>query len=172
MDSGGEALETGGGHAGDGGGGSWVDMTNNATGCDQRPGVPCGWASTSNGAGNVCACRHGTWADGWTCEAPGAPTTAGPACPGVAGSDASVATDASHPVDSGASVDGAVSWVDMTNDTAACEHRTGTPCGWNPTDNGAGYTCACRHGAWAEGWTCEPAGAPSTPGPACPDAGL
>jgi hypothetical protein len=158
----------------DSGGGNWVDMTNNPSACHMRAGVACGWASANNNSGFTCACRHGTWAEGWSCEAPNAPVSAGPSCPGVVGSDGG-AGDASAN-DSGATDAGAHDagntdaggWVDMSNNAAACDHHDGTPCGWSPTPNGAGYTCACRHGTWADGWTCEAAGSPVTPGPSCP----
>jgi hypothetical protein len=47
-------------------------------------------------------------------------------------------------------------WVDMSDDPGACANRPGLPCGWSSVDQGAGYTCALRHPAWANGWTCEP----------------
>jgi hypothetical protein len=154
--------------------GGWVNMTDASAACDDLPGAPCGWSATNNGLGNTCACRHGTWADGWTCEAPNAPVTAGASCPGVVGT-----VDAALPplADAGGSDTGttgsadAGGWVDMSPSATACDNHPGTPCGWNATNNGSGYTCACRHGDWADGWTCEIANAPVTAGPACPDAG-
>jgi hypothetical protein len=75
--------------------------------------------------------------------------------------------DASKILDAGSNPD-AGGWVDMSNAPTGCDNHAGTPCGWTATNMGQGYTCACRHGDWADGWTCEAAGATVTPGPACP----
>lgn len=157
--------------------GNWVNMTGNAMGCDNKPGVPCGWSASNNGVGDLCACRHGTWADGWSCEAPNAPVTAGASCPGVVGTDDAGSNsndsggggvpDASKILDAGGNQD-AGGWIDMSNAPTGCDNHPGTPCGWTTTNMGQGYTCACRHGDWADGWTCEAAGATVTPGPSCP----
>jgi hypothetical protein len=167
------------GNSGDAG--DWINMTNNATGCDHHAGVACGWAASNNGVGYVCACRHGDWADGWTCDAKSAPTVAGASCPGVvttdAGTDSGTVTD-SGIIDSGTTKDtgttadgGSTGWVDMSNNPAGCDSKNGTPCGWNATNNNTGFSCACRRGDWADGWTCEKTGSATIPGPACPDAG-
>jgi hypothetical protein len=46
-------------------------------------------------------------------------------------------------------------WIDMTNNPRACENKAGTPCGWSPTNNNAGFTCGNRRSTWAVPWTCE-----------------
>jgi hypothetical protein len=143
--------------------GDWIDMTNNASGCHEHGGVACGWSATNNGSGSVCACRKGTWAEGWTCEPPTAAVTAGPSCPGVV-SDAGTTTDSGTKPDAGTTDAGG--WVDMSNNPSACDNHTGTPCGWNPTNNGTGHTCGCRHKTWAYPWTCEPSTVPVDP--TCP----
>jgi hypothetical protein len=65
--------------------GAWVDLSSNPAACVDEPNVPCGWAPTNDGAGYTCACRHGTWADGWTCELPDAAVVPGPTCPADGG---------------------------------------------------------------------------------------
>jgi hypothetical protein len=56
----------------EGDGGGWVDMNNGATGCDHKPGTPCGWSTTNNGAGYKCTCYSTTQLDPWGCEPPDA----------------------------------------------------------------------------------------------------
>jgi hypothetical protein len=164
-------------HAGDAG--NWVDMTANATGCDNRDGTLCGWSATNNGLGYTCACRHGEWQDGWTCDAKNAPTTAGASCPGVVTTDAGTneagaapdsggVVDSGGMVDSGGNTDAGGGWVDMSNAPHACDNKPDTPCGWNPTKNNTTYTCACRRGDWADGWTCDLITSTKTAGPSCP----
>ena len=188
----GESLpdDAGAGHPGaDAGAGAWVDMDIDASACVDEPNVPCGWSATNNGAGYVCACRDGTWVVGWTCDAPNAPVTAGPSCPGVVGTvDAATGEDAAindagvvdsgevvnsgGVVDSGEVVDSGVAdaggWIDMNIDASACVSEPNVPCGWSTTNNGLGYTCACREGTWAVPWTCELPDAAVVSGPECP----
>jgi hypothetical protein len=47
-------------------------------------------------------------------------------------------------------------WIDMSQNANACANQAGVACGWSPTNNGQGYTCALRHPEWKDGWTCEP----------------
>ena len=60
--------------------GNWINMTNNPTGCDNKPGTPCGYAAANNGDGYTCICYNGTFSDGWGCEAPGSCVTIGTSC--------------------------------------------------------------------------------------------
>jgi len=72
-------------------------MTNNASGCDNHAGTPCGYTATNGGQGYVCVCYNGTQLDGWNCEPagscviPGAtcPASSAPVCDGGTGEDAS-----------------------------------------------------------------------------------
>ena len=169
----GNGGDTGGGNA-DASTGNWVDMTNNATGCDQKNGVACGWSATNNGVGDICACRRGDWADGWNCDSPTGPTVAGPSCPGVVTSGDSGTTtpdagahDAAVP-DAAKPDSGTVTWIDVTATVANCNNHPTVPCGWSPTPNGAGYTCTCVNGTWADPWTCAAPGTTTVPGPGCP----
>ncbi len=164
LDDGGDPVQS------NGDGGDWINMTNDASACEGQTGAPCGWSATNNGSVDTCACRHGNWAEGWTCEPVNTPLTPGPACPNIP--DDAGSGDAAVPVtDAAPSNTDAGGWVDMTNNASACDDHPGTACGWNLTNNGTGYTCGCRHGDWADGWTCEAAGSAVTPGPSCPDAG-
>lgn len=156
--------------------GDWINMTNNADGCHDLTGVPCGYGATNDMLGWTCACREGTWAEPYTCAAPGTCVSLGSLCPAPAAGtpicDAGTGTsdggasllDAGGPVDAGG-------WVNMNNGPTSCDDQPNVPCGWNATNNDAGYTCACREGTWADGWTCELAGSAVTPGSSCPDAG-
>jgi len=58
----------------EGDGGGWVDMNNGATACDNKPGTPCGWATTNNGLHYTCTCYIANAVDGWGCEPAGTPT--------------------------------------------------------------------------------------------------
>ncbi len=71
--------------------------------------------------------------------------------------------------DSGTTTDSSVGgWVDMSTDNSACHGKANVPCGWSATPTNTGFTCLCRHGSWAEGWTCEAANAAVAHGPSCP----
>jgi hypothetical protein len=65
--------------------GAWIDMSSNPAACVNEPNVPCGWAPTNYGLGYTCACREGTWEDGWTCDLPDAAVFPGPTCPADGG---------------------------------------------------------------------------------------
>jgi hypothetical protein len=163
-------ADSGGNQGADSGG--WINMTNAPTACDERPGAACGWSATNNGVGDTCACRHGDWADGWTCDSTSAALTPGASCPGIpadAGGVLDAAVFDAHGPGSDAGAGGdAGGWVNMTNNPTGCDNMPGTPCGWSATNGGAGYTCACREGGWADGWTCELTGSPVVAGPSCP----
>jgi hypothetical protein len=161
---------------------AWIDMTIDASACVDENGVPCGWSATNNGVGDICACRNGTWVVGWTCDRPSAPTVAGPSCPGVVTTDASVGAgedaavpDASIP-DAGAGapdtgggqIVDAGGWIDMDDAASACVNEPNAPCGWSAINNGLGWVCACREGTWAVPWTCGLPDAAIVPGSACP----
>jgi hypothetical protein len=57
---------------------------------------------------------------------------------------------------------------DGGNNAYACDGMQGNPCGWSPTPFASGYTCGCRHPAWADPWTCEPATTPDADSGVCP----
>lgn len=157
--------------------GDWINMTSDASACVNENGVPCGWSAANNGVGDICACREGTWVVGWTCDKPSAPTVAGPSCPGVVTTDASVGsgddasiTDAGTgtPDTGGGKIVDAGGWIDMNDDAAACTNESNVPCGWSTTNNGLGWICACREGTWAVPWTCGLPDAAVVPGSGCP----
>jgi hypothetical protein len=155
-----------------GGGGQWINMTNNASGCVNEPNVPCGYTATNEGQGYTCACRQGTEAVGWNCEPPGAPVVSGPSCPGVVGNtDAAVGSDdagtASGDSGGGGGTD-AGGWINVSTNSSACVNEPGVPCGYTATNEGQGYICMCYNGNWAVPWACEPGDASVTPGPGCP----
>ncbi len=151
--------------------GNWINMTGNPTGCDNHPGTACGYNATNNNTGYACLCYNGTLADGWGCEPVGSCITSGPTCSPAAGALICVDAgphDAGPIPDAGQTGTDAGGWIDMSASATACDNHAGTPCGWNPTNNGAGYSCLCYEGSQADGWGCEPPGTVVTHGPSCP----
>jgi hypothetical protein len=146
--------------------GDWVNMTNNADGCHEKPNVPCGYTATNEGQGWTCACREGTQSEGWTCEAPGYPVVAGPSCPGVVSSgDAATpeqdSSTSTGPTDSGGGGADA-GWIDMNTSATACDDHPGVPCAWGAAGLSQGYTCKCYNAGAQDPWGCEPASTPTT----------
>ena len=126
----------------DSGSSDWVNMTNNASGCENKAGTPCGYTATNEGQGYICTCYDGNDSVPWGCEPEGSCVTPGPSCPASNAPicDAGVSSDAGQAVDAGSGGGDAGDWVNMN--TSVCE-TVGTPCGWTATNEGQGYTCIC-----------------------------
>ena len=134
--------------------GDWINMTNNANGCENQAGTPCGWTATPNMLGYTCVCYNGNDAVPWGCEPPNSCVTPGPSCPS---SSAPICTaDAgppdTGPPDTGPSGDASSVWIYMGTNANACDGNVGDPCGWTTTNLGQGYTCQTE--SWGTG--CEP----------------
>jgi hypothetical protein len=138
-------------------------MTNNATGCVNKGGTPCGWTATNNGLGYTCTCFNGNDAVPWGCEPPNSCVTPGPACPASSAPVCTADAGSSGGGDSGSVTEGgdAGGWVNMNSGPTSCDHKPGTPCGWSATNNGLGYKCTCYNASQLDPWGCEPPGTPT-----------